>query len=359
MHSRARHRGGAVARRTALAALALTLVPACAGARTGPAASPSELVWVASADADPVYAYSASATGSVAPVGGVDNPNDPNAFWDPWGVAFDSAGHLYVQSFLSDATTFVFAPGSGAGAPPLRDFEVIGPDSRAIAVDGAGYEYVLGSEGTGTVAVAPPGAAGQAASLYQVSPVRTFEDGAGGYDPWPDILSLDGAGNVVVAVGSSAGNAIATYPGGPGGSDIPTSTLVGPRTRLGACTNFSSCTQVSIAGSAFTHRVYAAVSGGAAVAHISVFAERANGNAAPLRTIQGSRTGLTGQVITGIADSQATGDIYAMVKSGQFGMPGRIEVFSRYASGNATPLRTFTDGANGFVDAEGIAVHAG
>jgi hypothetical protein len=60
--------------------------------------------------------------------------------------------------------------------------------------------------------------------------------------------------------------------------------------------------------------------------------------------------------MTGIADSQHTGDIYVLVKSAQFQGPAQVEAFARLAAGNVAPLRSFTDAASGLADAEGIAI---
>jgi hypothetical protein len=60
-------------------------------------------------------------------------------------------------------------------------------------------------------------------------------------------------------------------------------------------------------------------------------------------------------VITGAAVSQRTGEIYVMVKNGQFGN-GEVDVFARRATGNVAPERTFTDATSAFVDAQGIAI---
>src|SRR5580700_3435060 len=78
----------------------------------GAAVAAQPLIYVASADSGPVTAYPAAASGAVHPVRKVKNPENSKTVWDPWGVTFDSSGALYVQSFLSDATTFVFAPGA-------------------------------------------------------------------------------------------------------------------------------------------------------------------------------------------------------------------------------------------------------
>ena len=339
------------------AGLALLLCPALAVFAAGPANASSvssrEVVYVANADSGPVTVYSATSSGSAPPVRTIDNPNLSGTYWDPWTVTVDSSANVYVQTFLSDATTFVFAPGSSG--PPARVFRVTGPDSQSIAVDAHGYEYVMGGEGTPQISVAAPGASGNPANLYSVSPVRQFTTDQSGFNPWPSTLAVASDGDVIAAVAHSSGNAIEVYQGGASGSAGPIRTISGPNTGLGSCAGFGNCDHVSVTYSAFTGRIYAAVST-ASGTHISVFAGNASGNVAPIRTIAGSRTGLTGEVITGIADSQVTGDIYVMVKAAQFSGPAAVEVFGRLSNGNVSPLRSFTDSSSNFQDAEGIAV---
>jgi hypothetical protein len=313
-------------------------------------------VYVANAGSGPVDGYSASSSGAVPPILELLNPQNQSTVWDPWGVTIDRSGNIYVQSFLSDATSFVFAPNSVPGALPTRIFRAYGPDSRAIAVDQEGYEYVASGEGGSLIAVAAPGAAGEPANLYSVEPVRTFNSGETTFNPWPDILATNGH-NLFVASAKSTGNAVETYEGGASGSSTPVQVLSGGATALGACS--STCDHVAIAYSSATADLYAAVSGGGEEAHISVFAAGAGGDTAPLRTIGGSATGLDGKVITGIAVSPATGQIYAMVKSAEFEAAGQMEVFAGGASGNAAPVRSFTDAASGFANAMGIAIGAG
>ena len=79
-------------------------------------AAARELLFVANVDGSPVTAYPTLSSGPVSPAVSISNPNLPNTYWAPWGVAFDTQRNLYVQTFLSDATTFVFPPdddGSG------------------------------------------------------------------------------------------------------------------------------------------------------------------------------------------------------------------------------------------------------
>ncbi len=313
----------------------------------------SDLVYVANADSGPVTAYSTSASGAVNPVRTVDNPDLGNTFWDPWTVAVDSSSHVFVQTFISDATTFVFAPGSSG--PPKRVFRVTGPDSQSIAVDEHGYEYVMGGEGSPQVSVAEPKADGTPSDEYGVSSVREFSTAQNGFDPWASTLSVDKDGEVIAAVTRTSGNEIEVFRGGPTGLPQPLRVIAGPNTLLGTCISYQTCEHVSVASSPSSGRIYVAVST-PSTTHVSVFAPGANGNAMPLRTIEGSATGLTGNVVTGIAESQKSGDVFVMVKATQFGGPAAVEVFGRHAKGNAAPLRSFTDRSTGFRDGEGIAV---
>ena len=349
-------RAGTWLTRSAVAAGGLLLavagaVPALAG-HTGPSAS-GDLIYVATAGSGPITLYAAKSHGSVAPVAAVDNPNVNNTVWDPWGVTFDSSGNLFVQSFLSDATTFVFPPGASGATPPSRIFRAQGPDNESIAVDGNGYEYVAGGEGGAQVAVEPPGASGSPSNLYGVTPVRQFPLNES-VNPWPDVLTTNSGNDLVAAVTLPKGNAIEVFTGGASGGSKPIRTISGPDTGLGSCTSNATCDELSVTFSPLTGRIYAAVSDGTST-HIDVFAGNAHGDATPLQQIEGPATKLAGKFLTGIAVSPSNGTIYAMAKNSQFG-PGRIDAYSRTATGNVAPLRSFTDSSSGFRNAEGIAV---
>ncbi|HKH87598.1 MAG TPA: hypothetical protein VKA05_02190 [Acidimicrobiales bacterium] len=313
-----------------------------------------DLVWVARADSGPVAAYAAGSSGAVSPVRQVANPDNPSTVWDPWGLAFDAAGSLYVQSFLSDATTFVFAPNLAAGAKPIRIFKADGPDNRGIAIDAEGFEYVAGGEASAIIGVERPKANGQPGDLYNVVPLRQIQTG-GAFDPWPSFLASGLDDDVLAAVTLPQGNAVEVFKGGASGSGTALRRIAGSRTDLGACSD--SCDHLAIAFSPLTDELYVAVSSATGATRICVFAGNARGNVAPLRVISGAHTGLEGQVITGIAASQRTGDLYVMVKKSEFGDPGKIERFSGLANSNAFPLSSFTDPQDDFADAMGIAVH--
>jgi hypothetical protein len=205
------------------------------------------------------------------------------------------------------------------------------------------------------ISIARPGAAGRPAHLYSVNAVRRIQPDQTGFDPWPSALAIDNHGHVLTSVERSNGNGIEVFQGGPGSSNKPIRTISGPHTGLGACSNFDSCTHIAIAYSALTGRIYAAVSD-TDQSRVEVFAGNANGDARTIRTIAGTATGLKEHVVTGIAVSQRTGDIFVLAKSAEFQGTGTIEVFRRVQSGNTAPLRTFTDKASHMADGQGIAL---
>jgi hypothetical protein len=324
-------------------------VPAVASSAQPP--RPSELLYVGNASGRPVAAYDPAASGPIGPLRLLPDPGAPNSYWDPWTLAFDQAGNLYVQSFLSDATTFVFGPG---GSQPERIFMVAGPDNSGIAVDAAGYEYVIGGEGPPVINVAAPGANGRPGDLYSVRAVRSISTGRTNFDPWPSVLSLGPEDEILAAlIKYDDANVIAAYEGGPTGSSAPVRTIEGPSTGLGHCSALPGC-GMSVTYSSRTGLIYAAVSDHSGL-HLSEFAAEARGDVAPLRTIGGPLTGFTGKIANGLAVDAATGDLYVMVEGAHFAAPGVVEVFSAGASGDAAPLRSFTDSSNHFSNAQGIA----
>jgi len=308
-----------------------------------------ELVYVANTTG-PVTAYPAGSTGTVSPVRSLLDPGTTGTFWGPWGVAFDSRRNAYVQSFLSNATSFVYPPGA---TQPSRIFRVTGPDSRAIAVDPAGYAYVASGQVGNDISVAAPGAAGVPGTIYQVPEVRRITTDETAFHPWPSVLTTDTSGHVIAAVVRAAGNAVEVFTGGPTGTSTPVRVITGPHTGLGSCS--ATCDQLAVTYSPLTGRLYVAVSQGQQT-RINVYAGDATGDAAPVRVITGPATALAGQVVTGIAGSPVDGSIYVVAKPAVFNTPGTVLVFDRLATGNVAPRRSFTDVNTGLVNAMGIAV---
>lgn len=299
-----------------------------------------------------VTAYLTRSHGNVTGRVAAADPHLNNTVWDPWTVAFGPGGELYVQSFVSDATSFVFAAPFGPTRQPVRIFRGDGPDSRAITVDGSGYEYVATGEAAAQIVVLAPDANGNPDQLYAVAPIRRINTDEAVWHPWPEILSVQGR-LLVAALSRSAGNAIDFFQAGATGTGTPVRVIAGTHTGLGSCPG-QTCDHLVVTFSPLTGRLYVGVSTANAT-RILVFSSAARGDVRPLQTIAGTSTGLVGKVITGIGDSQHDGTIYAMVKDAQWAT-GRIEAFAESANGDVKPLRTFVDNATGFADAQGIAV---
>jgi hypothetical protein len=161
------------------------------------AAGHHQLIYVAN-DGGPITAYRADSRGGVIPVREIQ-PSGAG-FWDPWSLTFDTTGHLYAQSFASEATTYVYRPGATGAAAPQRIFTVVAPDDIGIAVDSRGFTYVVGNDGALEIAVARPGANGKPANDYFVPPVRTIFLSFGGIS-WPTQLAVDGKREILATPG--------------------------------------------------------------------------------------------------------------------------------------------------------------
>jgi hypothetical protein len=334
---------------TASAFVASASIASSGAAMAAQPFSGRELLYVAKANS-PVAAYDPRSNGYAVPVLEIPDPQLQNTVWDPWGVTFDSLGYLYVQSFASEATTFVYPPGANKNSKPARVFMGNGPDTRGVAVDPAGFEYILSSQQS-FIFVLVPKAHGQPGNSYFVPPIRYFATDEALWFPWPDVLTTDAKDEVIAAIVRTGANAIEVFEGGLSGSSNPIRRIAGSNTGLGKCGQ--TCDNMSITYAPYDGNLYVAVSEGP-YSHISVFADNANGNVPALRNIQGPKTGLSGQSITGIAVSARNGQIYAMVKQNQFGA-GWVFVYPAGANGNVAPLRAFKD-PDSFVDAQGIAI---
>jgi len=334
-------------------------VPAQAAPAGGPAARGRvTFLYVAERGAGAVGVYRSDSSGRARPVRVVRETAADGYPTDAWDVAVDSSGRLYVQNSLSESATRLYAAGADGAATPQRVFRGYTRDSPALAVGPDGTTYVARLQSP-EVDVFAPTASGQ------TQPAVLTLDGI------PRSLTVDPAGELVVAVeavGSAGSNALEVFRPGATGSAAPTRRITGPATGLGATHGpFGDGEHVVVTSSAFTHRLYAAVTGAPAdpantisglPTHISVFSETAAGDVTPLRTISGPATAMTGTVLTGIADNPASGNIWVMATRGGLGEPtstGRVLDFPRLGAGNIAPVRSFTDATTGFADVQGIA----
>ena len=308
------------------------------------------MIWVASASAQAVTAYPVSSTGKVHPAEAVGPVRDPSAVWDPWGVAIGPKGTVLVQSFLSDATTFAFAPTSTGSLVLQRTFRIDGPDTRALTVEPDGTAIIATGEGPAELESTSATAAGQATSLYAVSSLHQTHTDEAVWHPWPSVLATGPTGVIAMAVVRRSGNALETWPENLTGAPTVVSGL---GTQLGRCA--LSCTQLVVAAASSTKSWLVGVSGGGQTKVVRV-PFGTHGNVAPNCVLAGPKTQLGNELITGLASSPATGDTYVLAKSAEFSGAGEVLRFGPAACGDVAPLSTFTDAATGFSSAMGIAV---
>lgn len=319
-----------------------------------PSSRPDNLthLYVAARGAGAVGVYRSDSSGNarperVLPLDGACGPTDV------WGVAPGPRGEVFTQSYLGESCTRVVTP----DGRPVRSFRSFDRDSPSIAVGADGTTYVARLQPPEIEIFAPD-------TSGQVVPARVLT-----VDGMPRSLTVDPAGELVVAVQSRpAGNALEVFAPDAAGAATPLRRITGPHTGLGTSQEFfGNDEQVVVTSSPLTHRLYAAVTGAPAdpqagvpglPTHIAVFPETATGDAAPLRTIAGSRTGLDATTLTGTANNPASGNIWVMATQGGLGSPtstGRVLDFNRLADGNATPVRSFTDATTHFADVQSIA----
>lgn len=197
------------------------------------------------------------------------------------GVALDSSSNVYVTDLGTVANpggqVSVFAAGLQGNIAPLR---VIGGalanfhSPAGLAFDSAGNLYVAqtgqgyGGAFPGGISVFAPGARGNVAPLRTISGTATRLNGT--YS-----LAFDGAGNLYAS--NPNGNSITVYAPGASGNALPIRTIAGTSTLL-----------ASPAGIAIDAAGYLYVGNqnlSASSTPILVFAPNVNGNAAPVQRI--------------------------------------------------------------------------
>src|SRR5580700_3941327 len=267
-----------------------------------------------------ILEYAESANGNVAPSAVISHINGPYA------IAFSSTEGIGIANGNIASGGQAGAETFGLAGDFLTGISCFPKPSQtnAAAFDRKGQLFVSAflPEGGRAVEIFAPGANGC------VKPKRTISDEGG--------LAIDS--NNLLYVANSKTATIDIFPAGSstmqaqiGGSNTG---LVAPRT-------------VAIDASL---NVYVF---DATTATISEFAAGATGNVAPIRTIAGSNTGLSGGngFGFGIALSKASGEIFVSNASSN-----AILGFAATASGNVAPIQTIAGGATGLSVPLGLAV---
>ncbi len=187
------------------------------------------------------------------------------------GVAFDSAGRLFVSASLPEGgrAIDVFKPGANNCAKPKRTIS----DEGGLAIDSNNLLYVANST-TATIDIFPPGSSAMEAQI-------------GGSNTGlvaPGTVAVDAALNVYVFDTKTV--TISEFAAGATGNVAPIRTISGSKTGLAGGNGFSFGLAVSKASG----EIFVSNPGSNAVLG---FAANATGNVAPIQTIAGSATRLS------------------------------------------------------------------
>jgi sugar lactone lactonase YvrE len=286
-----------------------------------------------------VTVYSTRANGNVAPVRTITGPGGGLAF--PRNVAVDGSGRVYVVNqgitALTPSITIYARDANGAAIPvdtiQGKNTGLAGP--CGIAVDDAGKIYVCNGSLAQGVLIFAAGASGNASPMATIGGSNTnIVD--------PTDIALDGAGNIYVTTQSSDG--VLVFAPGSNGNVSPARFITGSNTGM----FFPTSLAVDRTGAIYVTSFFGTAGFDTDNGSVNVYAPGANGNVAPVDTIEGGNTGLIGFGPLGIA-LDPSGNIFVSIQS-------TINVYAAHAHGNVAPVASITGSSTGLINPIGIAI---
>jgi hypothetical protein len=255
-------------------------------------------------------------------------------------AATDSAAKIYVLNFLQDKVLIFSGSSNGDVSPSgtISGSETKLNDPHAVAFDAQGNLYVLNKGFMGSVTVYAPSVSGNA------RPIRTIAGFSTELKKGAEYLAVDGAGNVYVSESLDVSavkapsaktiyaDSLLVFPAGADGDVKPLRTIKGDATRMDGIRGLA----LDAAGNLYVANTGEPVNGRDANIRVTVYAPGADGNAAPIRTIEGPNTGLQRPFFLSL---DAAGNLYVVNLAGSTGGV-TVTVYARGASGDARPVRT-------------------
>jgi sugar lactone lactonase YvrE len=270
----------------------------------------------------------------VVDVGSPSPSPSPSASASP--SASPAAPNLYIAEIATPALTVTASTANGNVAPSrtIAGSNTAISQDYGVAVDASGNSYVSDLRNP-VITVYGPTANGN------VAPIRTITGSNTGLSA-PLGLAIDASGELLVANFSS--QTVEVFAGGANGNATPVRTIAGSNTGLtqpyGITLDASGKLYVVNNGSQF---------GG--TDSVTVYAAGASGNVAPLQTISGSNTGMTGGAVFDAVDS--SGHIYVASTHAN-----AVTVYAAGATGNVAPIAKITGASSTLSTPTGIAVDA-
>lgn len=315
--------------------------PAVPGATAANTASKRAVPWIYVANgsyrAPSVTAYARGADGNAVPVRTIAGSH--TQLIEPNGLVVDERGKLYVTNLFAGSNGYgsilIFAPGTNGNTAPIATIDTGLDVPFGVALDTARNVYVANWQGQSITEYA--------AGTYQV--IRKISgDNTGLY---PVGIALDSGGKIYAIndTESSGSSWVTVYAGNATGNATPLRTIEGPKTKL---TNALGGIAVDA-----KHEIVVTNSPYPGIPSILVFAARANGNVKPIRTIGGSKTGLTNY--PGGLTLDGSGKIYVTQAAGSES-PGTVLVFAANARGNTAPIQVISGPETGLRAPTGISV---
>ena len=294
------------------------------------AALAQDELFVTNGGGDTVTVYARTANGNMAPLRTISG--GATGLSTPRGLAVDTVNNeLAVANGGTGGSPSitVYALTANGNVAPLRTISGAATgltvNTVGLAVDTVNNEFfvAIGAVLSPSVLVFARTANGN------VAPLRTISGAATGLNS-PYGVAVDIVNNEV-AVTNLSGNSVTVYARTANGNASPLRTISGAATGLNGSTGLAVDTVNN-------ELVVSSIFGNS----VTVYARTANGNVAPLRTISGAATGLNGPL------GNAVDTVNNELAVANF-VPGNsaVTVYARTANGNVAPLRTLQGAATG------------